>query len=93
MGYVITSTTNTIHIDYGMNGGDFKEGVFRKENISFQRTPTCIEVTVQGFNEWFISFDGNSTTAGQMSMTVDEVNGVAPTSTMDLFGLLKLALN
>lgn len=84
---VITSTTNSIKVDFGVLGtGNIpKKGTWNKNHVvdfALQPSDTFVKATTIGENEWQLSFDGNN------GMQIDSVDGVAPTSNSDLYNKL-----
>jgi len=84
---VITSTTNSIKVDFGVLGvGQVpKKGTFHHEHIvSFKLEPAdaYVRATTVGELEWQLSFNGVK------GLQVDSINGVSPTSNSDLFDKL-----
>ena len=82
----ITSTTNTIKIDFGDHSEmlKIKKSAFYKSNISFILRLDYIEINVYREDEINVSVDNE-----QGVCKVDFVNGVAPTSLEDLFNNLE----
>lgn len=81
---VITSTTNSISVDFGVLGvAPYpKKGTWNKNEIvqiSLQPSDTFVKVINIGDPEWQVSYDGNN------GLQVDSVAGVAPTSNSDLY--------
>jgi hypothetical protein len=84
---VITSTTNSIKVDFGVLGtGNLpKKGAWEKDKIiKIELLPSdaFVKITNLGENEWQVSYDGNN------GMQIDSVDGVAPTSNSDLYDKL-----
>lgn len=84
----ITSTTNMIHVDFGVyaaaNGIPKKE-VFHKNDISFLLCydESFVGVKYAGQVGWSVNYDG----AGE-NLQIDSVDGVAPTDNAHLYDLL-----
>ena len=84
---VITSTTNTIHVDFN----DYtvpigiKKSQWDKQRIRFELAPSdaLIKVLVIGESAWAVAY-----TATDNCLIIDSVAGVAPTSNSDLYDKL-----
>lgn len=84
---VITSTTNSVKVDFGVYGvGNIPlKGTWRKDkiiNFSLQLSNAFVIASTIGEPEWQLSYDGTN------GMQVDSVDGVAPTSNSDLYDKL-----
>ena len=82
---VITSTTNSVKVDFGVLGIKHTKGVWRKEQLSFFLQPSNAFVIAKILNEvpFAVSWNGSVNT-----LQIDSVDGVAPTSNSDLFDKL-----
>ncbi len=82
---VVTSTTNSIKVDFGALNSFADKGVWRKEEVSFYLKTSAAFIIVKVHNDvpFAISWDGGSGT-----LQIDSVDGVAPTSNSDLYDKL-----
>lgn len=90
---VIVSTTNSIKVSFGAyypTALEGTNGVWRKENISFEERANYIVANIEGEKEWHVSDDGNSTDVP--TFQIDTIDTVAPTSLADLFTKLEVLL-
>lgn len=83
----VTSTSNTIKVafnDYSSVVGD-SLGTWQKKNLQFRLNyfQTFVKVYEGDFATWPVSFDGSDN-----SFIIDSVDGVAPTSNLDLYNKL-----
>lgn len=85
----VTSTTNAVKVtmgDYFGTALEVSEGIWRKENIGFQKLENCIEANIEGEKTWHVSFDGWQSDDGSIkSLKVDKVNNTNITSNDVLF--------
>jgi phage tail tube protein FII len=84
---VVTSTTNSIKVDFGVLGviPNPKKGTWKKdkvENIKLEISDTYVRVTTIGEPEWQLSWNGTNV------LQVDSIDGVAPISNSDLYDKL-----
>lgn len=81
----ITSSTSHVIVDMGdyytAKRVPFAKGYWRKDQVFtvFQNT-THIEIDAVDNNSWILNHDG-----GEMGFQVASIDGLAPTSTADLF--------
>lgn len=84
---VITSTTNSIKVDFGDYAASLgmSKGVWRKEQVRFNLKPSNLFVEALIYNEppFAVSFDGSTGT-----LQVDSIDTVTPTSNSDLYDKL-----
>ena len=84
---VITSTTNTIKVDFGIYSpiAHLDKGCWRKENITFQlaESASFVKVLVENQPNWAVSWNTNPN-----ALQIDSVGGAAPTSNGDLYDKL-----
>jgi len=82
---VVTSTTNSIKVDFGVLNTFADKGVWRKEEVSFylKTGASFIIVKVHNDTPFAVSWDGSTGT-----LQIDSVGGVAPTSNSDLYDKL-----
>lgn len=88
---VITSSTNTIKVDFGVLGVSPlpKKGTWNKNHVvdfALQPSDAFVKATTIGENEWQVSYNGVN------GLQVDSVNGVAPTSNSDLYDKLSVLI-
>lgn len=85
---VVTSTTNAVNVAFNdlSSAASIAKGAWRKESLRFvlNNDSSKVEVYVVGESVPFqVSYDGAAGT-----LQVDSVDGVAPTSTSDLYDKL-----
>lgn len=86
---VITSTTNSIKVDFGVYvGGEIpKKRTYNKNKsvfyISLEESDSMVTVISEGSPQWNLAY--TSTTG---CFIIDSINGVAPTSNSDLYDKL-----
>ena len=76
---VITTTANTIKVDFNDLAGDYEEATWAKDQVSsILKYPTYIVVKMKNDQRWLCSFNG-------VKMQIDTIDTVAPTSNADLY--------
>lgn len=86
MNVKVTSTTNTISVDFGDYYGakiQFSKATYRKDHIESIKLDSFVQINVDGENTWTVS-----NTASEGILVIDSVDGVAPTSLEDLYNKL-----
>ena len=84
---VITSTANSIKVEFNAYSSvlDGQEGgTYQKEHIKFYRFGTSVRAIVNGEHDWEICY-----VATTGCFIVDSVDGVAPSSNLNLYNLLQ----
>lgn len=79
----ITTTTNSIKVDFGdyyPQQIEYSKGVWAKNKIVAIELNTYVHISLIGERDWLVSYDG----AGQ-SVKIDSVDGVAPVDNADLY--------
>lgn len=83
---VITSTSNTIKVDFGdyyPGAIEHQKGVWKKDKIVNMVLDGSVEITILQEKTWLVSHDGNNGT-----FQIDSIDGIAPTSLDDLYNKL-----
>lgn len=76
---VITTTANTIKVDFNVLAQDYTEATWAKDQVSsILKYSTYVVVKMKNDQRWLCSFDG-------VKMQIDTIDGSAPTSTADLY--------
>ena len=75
----ITTTTNTIKVDFNALAGDYEEATWAKDEVSsIIKYATDVVVKMKNDQRWLCSFDATK-------MEIDTIDAVAPTSNADLY--------
>lgn len=82
---VVTSTTNAIKVDFNEdpNKGQFSKATYAKTDIEYiYLNGNHVEVIAADSFRWILSDDASNTIK---ALTIDTVDGIAPTSLSDLY--------
>lgn len=84
----ITSTTNTIKVEFNDYSTIINaiSGTWRKEKITIQHMMNHIEINIVGEPIWHLSHNENDMDCP--TFQVDLIDGIAPTSVIDLYNIL-----
>lgn len=81
----VTSTTNTLQVDFGDYyplAYQFQKGTWKKDHIQSIQLDSGVYISIDDERLWVVSYDGSN------GFQIDSVDGVIPTSDLDLYNKL-----